>query len=196
MLFKQVHLQGIVSGKVSLAFRKWKKPAVSKGSLINTSMGVVAVTGIREYPISRITAADAMAAGYKDLAALHTELSKIPGGILYRVAVRYHAEDPRIKLREQTSLTIEAFTAMTDKLARLDQYSTQGRWTAAVLDAIRRHPCLKAAALAGLLGKEKDWLKINIRKLKNLGLTISQLEGYTLSPLGEEYLALQSSKNQ
>lgn len=196
MLFKQAHLEGIVSGKVSLAFRKWKKPAVNKGSLINTSIGVVAITGIKEYPISRITSADAIAAGYKDLRALHTELNKIPEGNLYRIAVRYHSEDPRIKLREQTSLTPEALATITTKLARLDQYSTQGSWTAAVLEAIRRHPRLKAAALAELLGKEKDWLKINIRKLKNLGLTISQPEGYTLSPLGEEYLEFQSPKKQ
>lgn len=196
MLFKQAHLQGIISGEISLAFRKWKKPAVNKGSLINTSIGVVAITGIREYPISSITEADAIAAGYKDLKALHTEINKIPEGILYRIEVSYHSEDPRIKLREQTSISSEALTAITAKLARLDQYSAQGSWTAPVLEAIRRHPFLKSASLAELLGKEKDWLKISIRKLKNLGLTISQPEGYSLSPLGEEYLASRSSKKQ
>ncbi|SKD09032.1 hypothetical protein SAMN05660461_4910 [Chitinophaga ginsengisegetis] len=188
MLFKEEHLEGISSGKVSLAFRKWKKPAVNKGSLINTSIGVVAITDITECGINQLSEADAMAAGYKNLAALHATLNKMPEGILYKIRVRYHSEDPRIKLREQTSLTTDAITALTAKLARLDQYSTQGNWTAAVLEAIRKHPCLKAAALAELLGKEKDWLKGNIRKLKNLGLTISQTEGYTLSPLGEEYL--------
>ncbi|WP_142687283.1 ASCH domain-containing protein [Chitinophaga polysaccharea] len=196
MLFKQAHLEGIVSGEISLAFRKWKKPAVNKGSLINTSIGVVAITGIKEYPVNRITETDAVAAGYKDLTTLHAELSKIPEGILYRIEVHYHSEDPRIKLREQTSLTPEALTTLTAKLARLDQFSTQGSWTIPVLEAIRRYPNLKAATLAQLLGKEKDWLKLNIRKLKNLGLTISQLEGYTLSPLGEEYLASQSSSKQ
>ncbi|MFX1708690.1 hypothetical protein PV783_32295 [Chitinophaga sp. CC14] len=188
MLFKQEHLEGISSGKVSLAFRKWKKPAVNKGSLINTSIGVVAVTDITEYRINQLSEADAMAAGYKNLAALCATLNKIPEGILYKIRVHYHSADPRIKLREQTSLTTDAITTLTAKLARLDQYSTQGSWTAAVLEAIRKHPYLKAAALAELLGKEKDWLKGNIRKLKNLGLTISQTEGYTLSPLGEEYL--------
>jgi len=193
MLFKQAHLEGIASGKVSLAFRKWEKPAVNKGSLINTAIGVVAITGIREYPISRVTEADAVAAGYKDLAALHTALNKIQEGILYRIDVHYHSEDPRIKLREQTSLTAEALAMITTKLARLDQFSAQGSWTATVLDAIHRYPCLKAAVLAEQLGMQKEWLKLNIRKLKNLGLTISQPEGYTLSPLGEEYLASQSS---
>lgn len=28
MLFKQKHLEGIKSGKISLAFREWEKPAV------------------------------------------------------------------------------------------------------------------------------------------------------------------------
>lgn len=196
MLFKQEHLEGISLGKVSLAFRKWKKPAVNKGSLINTSIGVVAITDITEYAINRLSEADAVAAGYKNLAVLRVTLGKIPEGILYKISVRYHSEDPRIKLREQTSLAADAITTLAAKLARLDQYSTQGNWTAAVLEAIRKHPYLKAAALAELLGKEKEWLKLNIRKLKNLGLTISQPEGYTISPLGEEYLALPASKKR
>ena len=50
---------------------------------------------------------------------------------------------------------------------------------------IRDKPRVRAADLAKMMGKEKDDLKINIRKLKNLGLTISHDVGYTLSPLGE-----------
>jgi hypothetical protein len=41
-----------------------------------------------------------------------------------------------------------------------------------------------AATIARQIGFEKDWLKINIRKLKNLDLTISHDPGYTLSPRG------------
>ena len=36
--------------------------------------------------------------------------------------------------------------------------------------------------------KEKDWLKPNEPKLKNLGLTISHEVGYSLSPRGEMLL--------
>ncbi|WP_294276703.1 hypothetical protein [uncultured Chryseobacterium sp.] len=39
-----------------------------------------------------------------------------------------------------------------------------------------------------MTGFEKEWLKLNIRKLKNMGLTISHTVGYEISPLGSEYL--------
>ena len=62
--------------------------------------------------------------------------------------------------------------------------SRVGPWTLRVLKAIERHPNLAAIRLAEMLGYEKAWLKLNIRKLKNLGLTISHQPGYELSPRG------------
>ena len=53
-----------------------------------------------------------------------------------------------------------------------------------VLAAIARHPQVAAQTLATVLGYERDWLKGNVRKLKNLGLTESHHPGYTLSPRG------------
>ena len=41
---------------------------------------------------------------------------------------------------------------------------------------------LPAGDLAKKADAEKEWLKINVRKLKNLGLTISHQPGYELSP--------------
>jgi hypothetical protein len=59
----------------------------------------------------------------------------------------------------------------------------------AVLDAIRRRPATRAADLAAEeFGRERDPFKIDVRKLKNLGLTHSLEVGYELSPRGEEYL--------
>jgi len=189
MLFKQEHLDGIISGNVSLAFRKWKQPAVNEGSLIHTSIGVVEITGIAPCQLNQITAADATAAGFKDLATLRTLLDKIPAGTLYKISVRYYAADPRIELREQTSVSTAEMELLFEKLARLDRYSKHGDWTLEVLRAIQQHPHSKAILLAGKLGREKEWLKENIRKLKNLGLTISHTEGYSLSPLGTLLLA-------
>lgn len=48
--------------------------------------------------------------------------------------------------------------------------------------------------LAAITGFEKIWLKLNIRKLKNLGLTISHEIGYELSPLGKLYLKKATKK--
>lgn len=72
-------------------------------------------------------------------------------------------------------------------MERLDNHSKQGHWTEKVLLTIKDSPNLHAIGIANLTGFEKEWLKLNIRKLKNLGLTISHIVGYELSPLGETF---------
>ena len=85
-------------------------------------------------------------------------------------------------MRENARLDETELDEVCERLRRLDSASKVGAWTRAVLSAIREHPRLRAPDLAKQLGYEKDWLKTNVRKLKNLGLTISQKVGYTLSP--------------
>jgi hypothetical protein len=80
------------------------------------------------------------------------------------------------------------FEVLKNKLNRLDRYSKEGHWTLDTLSSIEKFPHLRAEDLAANMKREKLWLKPNIRKLKNLGLTISHNPGYTLSPLGEEFL--------
>ena len=188
MLFKQEHLQGIQSGTITKAFRKWAKPLVKNGSQIKTSAGIVEVIAIAKCEWSEIGEIDAVQAGYHDLKSLTDVLNKIPVGDIFCIRVRYKSADPRLELREQTILSEEELELLKNKVARLDQFSKQGSWTMLLLNAIRNHPKLKAADLAKKTGKEKDWLKLNIRKLKNLGLTISYEPGYTLSPLGMYFL--------
>lgn len=194
MLFTQEHLEGIKSGTISLAFRKWNKLAVKKDSLMKTSIGMVQVNDVRPCELSDITEKDAVKAGYPNLKTLLTALNKNAGANVYRIHIQYHSPDPRIQLRAQKDLAEEDFALLTEKVARLDQYSKQGDWTMDILKAIRDHPKLRAADLAIKTGKEKDWLKLNIRKLKNLGLTISHEPGYTLSPLGIHFLKKQQGK--
>jgi hypothetical protein len=45
-----------------------------------------------------------------------------------------------------------------------------------------------AATLAAALGRERDRFKIDVRKLKALGLTESLEVGYRISPLGRAVL--------
>ena len=48
---------------------------------------------------------------------------------------------------------------------------------------------MRAGDLADEVGRERLPFKADVRKLKNLGLTISLGVGYRLSPRGEAYLA-------
>ena len=185
MIFKLSHLEGIKAGKITLAFRKWKKPTVRKGSRIKTAIAVIEILDISETSLENITNRDAVKAGFESLEKLLDTLNTKTEGTIYKIEVHYYSEDPRIALREHTALTEKEFQLLKNKLDRLDNYSKEGRWTLAVLKAIDDNPKLRAADLAVKMNKEKDGLKINIRKLKNLGLTISHEVGYTISPLGE-----------
>jgi hypothetical protein len=195
MLFKQKHLEDIKSGKCSLAFRKWKKPSAKKGSLIKTSIGLVEIRSIEEVTLAEIKPADAGAAGFKNTEELFRTLDAIPEGKIYKIGVRYHSPDPRIALRQQTSITDDMFNTIKTRLDRLERYAGEN-WIKGILLAIQQHPRLRAADLALITGREKEWLKLNIRKLKNLGLTISYHPGYELSPLGDLFLEKRSSADQ
>lgn len=188
MLIKSVHLHGIKSGTIKLAFRRWEKPRVKEGTLLKTFIGLVKVRRITRIEEGQITKKDIRDAGFENLEQLLYSLQQSDGGNLYKIALRYHTEDPRIKVREQKTLTDSAYAELKNTLVRLDKNSRQGMWTKKVLLAIQKNPHLKAVEVAKLTGFEKQWLKLNIRKLKNLGLTISHEVGYELSPLGKTFV--------
>lgn len=54
---------------------------------------------------------------------------------------------------------------------------------------VAEQPGRRAGDLAEALGRDKESLELDIRKLKNLGLTHSLETGYRISPRGAAYLA-------
>lgn len=193
MLFKQQYLEGIKAGEISLAFRKWQKSSVKQGSLIHTSIGLIIIQKIDQIKADQITDKQARLAGFSDKNQL---LESFPAkdGIIFKISLRYHSEDPRIALREQTDLSEEQFIKLKNKLEKLDKHSRKGPWTNKILLAIKEHPNLHAVGISALTGFEKEWLKLNIRKLKNAGLTISHTVGYELSPLGKQLIRFFENK--
>ncbi len=190
MLFKEKHLSGIKSGRITLAFRRWQKASVKTGSLLHTSIGLIEIRKVETVNEIDITDDDALNAGFLDRNQLLESFAQNNTGLIFKISVRYHSDDPRIKLREQTELSEQQFADLRKKLEQLDNYSKQGSWTKRILLVIKDNPNLHATGIAKLTGFEKEWLKLNIRKLKNLGLTISHNVGYELSPLGKEYLKI------
>lgn len=103
--------------------------------------------------------------------------------------IRFHRDadtDPRAALAADTDVDVAEVRA---RLAGMDGCSPTGPWTLAVLEAIEARPATRAADLAALLGRERDAWKRDVRKLEELGLTLSLEGGYRLSPPGEAYLA-------
>ena len=185
MLLKRAALEAIRDGRVSLVFRKWRRPTVKAGGSLKTAIGLLAID--RVDPVSQVTDADAKRAGYASRAALLRDLDRVSDGSIYRIALRFDGADPRIALR-QAKLTADEWQALREKLQRMDARTTGGPWVAATLDIIARRPATRAEALASELGIEKDLFKPRVRRLKELGLTESLEVGYRLSPRGEDAL--------
>jgi hypothetical protein len=190
VLFPKRFWPGIADGSVTLTFRRWRRQQVLAGRRYRTPAGIVAVTSVTIASPDEIRDDEARRAGHRDAASLVTELPDRPDSDLYRI--EFHAvtePDPRAVLAASADLDEGAIAEITHSLDRLDRASSHGPWTRETLALIRDQPAIRAADLAGLLGRDRASFKIDVRKLKNLGLTESLDVGYRLSPRGRAYLA-------
>ena len=181
--------RGVADGSVTLAFRRWRRQDVRPGQTFRTAVGVVRVEQVDIVDLDAITDEEARAAGHRDADRLRSRLRDEAGLPTYRVVLAYAGPDPRVALREDADLTDEDVAAIDARLERLDRASSHGPWTRATLELIRRRPRTRAPDLAAEMGRERDPFKIDVRKLKNLGLTRSFDVGYEVSPRGLAYLA-------
>lgn len=186
MIFKLHHLMGIKSGNISLAFRRWEKPNMKEGSTIRNEMGVIGIDSVQRIEEDSITKTDARKAGYDTVEELLKDVNKFPKGSIYKIKLRYESADPRIELREQTNLSDKEFQKIKSKLDRLDK--TRGPWVLKTLKLIEKYPERRAGDLADILKMERLDFKLNVRKLKNIGLTISHGVGYSISSLGAQVM--------
>jgi hypothetical protein len=188
VLFPQRVHTGLADGSVTLAFRRWRRPSVTPGGRQRTPVGELAIDAVDEVTLDDVTDADARRAGHADRAALAAELARHPDGTLYRIGFHLAGADPRIALRERADLDDDEWRAVEGRLARLDRASRHGPWTTATLRLIAERPATRAGDLAASLGRETPPFKIDVRKLKELGLTESLDVGYRLSPRGRAVL--------
>lgn len=187
MLIPRAVLDGIVEGRVTLAFRRWDRPHAKAGALHRTAVGLLAIDAVDVVRLSSITAADARAAGAASRAELLRFLRGSAGSV-YRMRLRYAGADPRIALRADAALRDEDIAAIRARLDRLDAASRHGPWTRDVLDLIVANPARRAPDLAAIRGLPTQPFKTDVRKLKELGLTESLDVGYRISPRGQAYL--------
>jgi hypothetical protein len=188
VLFHRQHLDGIVAGRITLAFRMWVRPTVRAGGRLRTAAGVLGIDAVDRIDPSELTDDDARAAGFDALVDLHREIDRDRGGSLYRIRVRYAGPDERASLREQTSLTDGEWARIRKVVAGLDASGPSGPWVVALLRIIAARPGRRSDHLARDLGLDRAWLKTRIRKLKELGITESLEVGYRISPRGQVVL--------
>lgn len=189
MLFRAEFLDGIRSGAVTLAFRRWVRPSVRAGGSLLTPVGQLGIAAVTRVEREGISPSDARRAGYASREALLAELDRREDGDLYRIELGPLGPDPRLALRGAAPESAAEADALLARLGRLDARSAAGAWTRPTLLLIEQHPGVRAARLAQLAGREVAAFKLDVRKLKALGLTESLEVGYRLSPRGVALLA-------
>jgi hypothetical protein len=189
MRFEQRLRDGIHTGEIVLAFRRWKRSQVVPGHRYRTGTDMVEVEAVDVVEPSSVDAAQAREAGYASVGDLLAGLRGDPALPVYRIRLRrIDGPDPRDELARTASLTEEDVAAIAARLARMDKSSGRGPWTGAVLALIADRPAVVSTVLAQAIGWERQDFKLHVRRLKALGLTLSLDVGYRLSPRGESYL--------
>jgi hypothetical protein len=189
MLMPMKFREPIARGDITLTYRRWKKLQVVVGNRYRTAAGRLQVDQIDIVDPARITNADAKRAGFESKQAILKFLRGDETIPVYRI--RFHpveGPDERSELAADDALSSADVDEIARRLERLDRASKHGAWTHDVLRAIQARPAERAIELAESFGREKEPFKLDVRKLKNLGLTISLERGYRLSPRGEAYL--------
>lgn len=189
LLFEQRFWEPIRRGEVTATIRRWKRRQVVAGHRYRTAAGILEVDAVSTVAPAAIDDALARRCGYSDAAALVADLRGDDDLPLTHVEFHFVDEaDPRDELAADAELTAADVDAITARLDRLDRASSHGSWTTATLRAIATNPGVRAGDLATTLGRERAPFKLDVRKLKHLGLTHSLTVGYRLSPRGEAYL--------
>jgi hypothetical protein len=181
MLFTADAWPGIADGSITITFRAWKRAQAKAGGCYRIAGMLIEATAVRQVPVAEITEHDARRAGAADLAALRARLGDIDTA--WRVDFVHVGNDERIARREDTSA--DEVATIVARLARLDR---NGAWTRTTLQLIGKYPGVVSTTLARHAKQERAAFKLNVRKLKELGLTQSLDTGYRLSPRGEAVL--------
>ena len=191
MLLEKRSRDGILDGSITVLFRRWKRSQVVGGRTYRTVAGLVDVTAVEVVDPATLTDRDAAPAGYPTADALRADLRGSETDPVFRLEVRLHTgPDLRQLLSEDADLDEAAVAEIDRRLARLDRAGATGPWTAVTLALIAANPGRRAPDRAAVLGRETAPFKLDVRKLKALGLTHSLPVGYRLSPRGSAYLTI------
>jgi hypothetical protein len=192
MLFAGSDRDGVAEGRITTAYRRWAEARVVEGRIYRTNAGRIEIESVRQVNPDLIADndADVIAADRQNAKDVRRRLRGNEDWPTF--LVKFHlveGPDPREELAASADLSPDELEDLKARLAKLDELSRHGAWTTDTLHLIQSKPAIRAADLAASLNRETPGFKLDVRKLKNLGLTYSLETGYELSPRGAAYLA-------
>jgi hypothetical protein len=192
MLFAGSDRDGVADGRITTAYRRWSEARVVEGRIYRTNAGRIEVESVREVNPDLIADndADVIAADRQNAKDVRRRMRGNEDWPTF--LIKFHlveGPDPRDELAAQTDLSADDLEDLKARLAKLDDLSRHGAWTTDTLRLIQSKPATRAGDLAAEVGRDLAGFKLDVRKLKNLGLTHSLETGYELSPRGQAYLS-------
>lgn len=180
-MFTAEAVPGLADGSITVTFRNWKRPQAKVGGRFHKGDLWFEVDAVDVVPAGSITKADARRAGATDPDAVRRRMQvDDPAADVYRI--RFHRIEPAGPPVDDTDLSDGELAELDRRLDRL------GDWARPTLELIAAHPGVVSTTLAELAGRDRPAFKLDVRKLKKLGLTLSLEVGYQLSPRGRAYL--------
>jgi hypothetical protein len=193
LLFQKRFHAGLVSGEVTLTFRRWDKPHVKVGGRYRCHpIGVLEVDAVEQVRVSDIDDDAARRSGFESRETLLAYMRTGPGGALrattcvYRIALRHGGDGDRVTIALDDRLDAATISDIAARLAKMD---ARKPWTQQTLALIAKKPRIAASKLAASIGRETLDFKTDVRKLKKLGLTQSFEVGYEVSPRGKAFMS-------
>jgi hypothetical protein len=186
MLLGHDTLSAIEAARIGAVYRRWDLARVKAGSHLRTTIGVVEVVSVEVVDPMGLTQDDAIEGGFDSASDLVASAGS-RGDTLYRIRLRHLGPDPRVALRA-TLPDASGLIEIDRRLQHLDSSSKHGPWTRVTLALIAENSGVRAEDLAVSVGREKMFFKLDVRKLKEMGLTESLITGYRLSPRGQAVL--------
>ena len=183
MLFRRHILQGIAEGRVTLAFRRWRRAPPSDGSSLRSPVGVLWLDRVTVVDEGDITPEDVRRTG---MSPDELRASIAGEGTLLRIELRLAGDDPFIALRRRLPEPAE-LEAVVAGLDRIDA-ACPAPWTTRYLQLFADQPGIVSRRRAPQVDADVPPFKRRVRQLKELGLTESLEVGYRLSPRGRAVL--------
>ena len=189
MLLNRATAEGIAHGRISLVLRRWDTARAKPGGTQRTMAGTIRIDDVAEHPCDyRVTKQQARAAGYPDAATAQAELDQRQAKHTYVITVSFVGLDERPALAADDALSANDIQSIAARLDRLDAASESGPWTRRYLRLVGHNEAVRAPDLAAGENLDVPRFKRRVRRLKELGLTISLDVGYRLSPRGRAFL--------
>jgi len=189
VLFQRRFHERIVKGEIGCTVRIWQRPHVKVGGRYALGGGAVVVDKIYETQLDDVTPALARRCGFESLVDLLKVAKHGAGERVFVIDFHYDGKAGGRPQPSTAAISADEIAELVRRLEAMDRRSRTGAWTLATLRAIEARPGVLAARLASSLGRPREELKRDVRKLKALGLTFSLEIGYRLTPRGEALIS-------